>query len=283
MLGSGRNSSRRPVALFGCALGLLVVGVLGAPSAAGAAAKTTVDLAAAYKTTVGAGSVRETLIEAVTSQGKTTTVRGSGVADQDGNGTFAFTANGSSIKEVIDNGTLFMQLPAATLSRLHVSTPWVSFDLNALLQSKLGASYQQLVSNSQQGPGQNLAALQGASVNGVHQVGTKTVFGTKTTEYQTTINLDKAAEAKPQLASLFHKLQQQLHTSALTANVWLDGSGRVRQMTERIHIPSSASQPSATVVDTFGIQAFGVPVAVSAPPANQVTDVTAEATGSASA
>jgi hypothetical protein len=271
------------VALFGCALGLLVVGVLGAPSTAGAAAKTTVDLAAAYKTTVGAGSVKETMTETVTSQGKTTTINGSGVADQNGNGTFAFTADGSSIKEIIDNGTLFMRLPAAALSRLHVSTPWVSFDLNALLQSKLGASYQQLVSNSQQGPSQSLAALQATSVNGVHQVGAKTLFGTRTTEYHTTINLDKAAEAKPQLASLFHKLRQQLHTNTITANVWLDGSGRVRQVTEHLRIPSSAGQPGGTVVETFGLRAFGFPVAVAAPPANQVTDETAKATGSASA
>jgi hypothetical protein len=261
----------------------MVAGVLGASPNAGATAKTTVDLAAAYKTTVGAGSVKETMTETVTSQGRTTTINGSGVADQNGNGTFAFTADGSSIKEVIDNGTLFMRLPAAALSRLHVSTPWVSFDLNALLQSKLGASYQQLVSNSQQGPAQNLAALQAASVNGVHQVGTKTLFGTKTTEYQTTINLDKAAEAKPQLASLFHKVQQQLHTSALTANVWLDSTGRVRQMTEHLRIPSNAGQPGGTVVATFGLRAFGFPVAVAAPPPNQVTDETAKATGSASA
>jgi hypothetical protein len=283
MLGSRRNRSRRPVALVGWAIGLLAIGAFGASPSAGAAAKTTVDLAAAYKTTVAAGSVRETISGTATSGGATTTVKGSGVADQSGNGTFHLTIGGSSMTEIVDNGILFMRLPAAALSRLHVSTPWVSFDLNALLQSKLGTSYQQLVSNSQQGPGQSLAALQAASVNGVHEVGTKTLFGTKTTEYRTTINLDKAAQAKPQLASLFHKLQQQLHTSALIADVWLDGSGRVRQMTERVHIPSSASQPGGTVVETFGMQAFGVPVAVAAPPANQVTDLTARATGSASA
>jgi hypothetical protein len=283
MLGSRRNQSRRPVALLGSALGLLVVGALGASPTAGAATKARVDLAAAYKTTVGAGSVEETISQTVTSQGKTITVKGSGVADQSGNGTFDLTADGSSIREVIDNGVLFMRLPAAALSRLQISTPWVSLDLNALLQSKLGASYQQLVSNSQQGPVQSLAALQAASVNGVHQVGTTTLFGTRTTEYQTTINLNKAAEAKPQLASLFHKLQQQLHTSALTADVWLDSSGRVRQLTEHLRIPSSGSRPGGTVVETFGLQAFGFPVAVVAPPANQVTDITAKATGSAPA
>jgi hypothetical protein len=283
MPGSWRTPLRPLVALLAGALGLTVVGALAASPPAGAAAKTTVDLAAAYKTTVGAGSVKESLTEAVTSQGKTTTVKGSGVVDQNGNGTFDFTADGSSIKEVIDNGTLYMRLPAASLSRLDVSTPWVSLDLNALLQAKLGASYQQLVSNSQQGPAQSLAFLQGASVTGVHQVGTSMLFGTSTTEYQTTINLDKAAKAKPQLASLFQKARQQLHTNTITANVWLDSTGRVRQMTEHLRIPSSDSQPGGTVVETVGLRSFGLPVAVSAPPANQVTDITTKATGSDSA
>jgi hypothetical protein len=232
---------------------------------------------------VGAGSVKQTVAETVTSQGKTVTVKGSGVVDQDSNGTFNFTADGSSVKEVIDNGTLYMRLPPATLSRIHVNTPWVSLDLNALLQAKLGASYQQLVSDSQQGPAQSLAFLQGASNTGVHQVGTATLFGTKTTEYQATINLTKAAADKPQLASVFHKAQQQLHTNTLSAHVWLDGTGRIRQMTERVRIPSSGSQSGGTVVETIGIQSFGLPVAVAAPPANQVTDMTAKATGSASA
>jgi hypothetical protein len=283
MLGAWRNWSRRPMTLLGCALSLAVVGTLGASPTAGAAAKTNVDLAAAYKTTVGAGSVKETLTETVTSQGKTVTVKGSGLADQDGNGTFNFTADGSSVKEVIDNGTLFMRLPAASLSQIHVNTPWVSLDLNTLLQAKVGASYEQLVSDSQQGPAQSLAFLQGASDTGVHQVGTTTLFGTKTTEYQATINLTKAAADKPQLASVFHKAQQQLHTNTLTAHVWLDGTGRIRQMTERVRIPTSGSQSGGTVVETIGMQAFGLPVAVDAPPANQVTDITAKATGSASA
>jgi hypothetical protein len=271
------------MALLGCALGLLIVGALGASSTAGAAAKTNVDLAAAYKTTLLAGSVKETIAETVTSEGSTTTIKGSGVADQDGNGTFKLTAGGSSISEVIDNGVLFVRLPAAALSRLDVSTPWVSLDLNALLQSKLGTSYQELVSSSQQGPAQSLAFLQGASNTGIHEVGTTSLFGTQTTEYQTTINLDKAAEAKPQLASVFHILKQNLHSSTIATTVWLDGSGRVRQMTERLRIPSTASHPAGTLVETFGLQAFGVPVDVTAPPANQVTDITAQATGSPSA
>jgi hypothetical protein len=283
MLGSRRSQSGRPVALLGIALGLLVVGALGTSPTAGAAAKTTVDLAAAYKTTVGAGSVKEAFSETVTSQGKTITVKGSGVADQSGNGTFDFTSGGTSLREVVENGVLYMRLPAASLSRLHVSTPWVSLNLNGLLQSKLGASYQQLVSNSQRGPAQSLAFLQGASNTGVHLVGTTTLFGTKTTEYQATIDLTKAAAVKPQLASVFQRTRQQLHTNTFTTQVWLDGTGRIRQMTEHVRIPSSASRPAGTVVVTIGIQAFSVPVAVVAPPANQVTDITAQATGSASA
>jgi hypothetical protein len=230
------------MALLGCTLGLTVVGVLGAAPNTGATANTTVDLAAAYKTTSNAGSVKEVLTETVTSQGKTTTVKGSGVAAQNGNGTFDLSSDGSSLREVIDNGVLYMPLPAASLSRLHVSTPWASLDLDTLLQSKLGASYQQLVSNSQQGPAQSLAFLQGASATAVNQVGAATLFGTKTTECQTTINLTKAAAAEPQLASVFQKGRQQLHTNTIAATVWLDGTGRVRQMTEHVPVPSTASQ-----------------------------------------
>jgi hypothetical protein len=265
-----------------CALLVPSALVLATTDSAGGTAKR-VDLVAAYHTTLSAPSVKETFSATTITQGKRTTLTGSGVVEAQGNATLTITGNGISVPEVIDNGVLYVKLPAGQHTSLHVSTPWVSLNLNSLLQSKLGANYQEFVSDSQQGPSQELAVLQGASASGVHKVGTSVLFGSKTTEYSTTIDLHKAADEKPGLAPVFHIVQRQLGTSKIPIHVWLDSQEQVRKLVEHLALPATRSHPAVSVVTTFRIVAFNVPVSVVVPPASQVTDVTAAATGSASA
>lgn len=149
--------------------------------------------------------------------------------------------------------------------------------------AKLGESYQQLVADGQQGPATSLALLQSASSSGVRKVGTATLYGSSTTEYKTTIDLNKVASAsgKPPLTPAIAKLESEYHLSSIPVTVWLDEQDRVRRLVEEVNIPAAASHPSASAVITVDLTAFDVPVTLTPPPAGQSTDITAQADSSA--
>jgi hypothetical protein len=243
---------------------------------AGATAKR-VNLSAAYRATLAATSVKESISEVLVANGTSETLHGSGALDSRGDGSFTLQVAGQSIDTMIDNGTMYLKVPATSMAALQVTTPWVSLNMNALSKAKLGASYQQLASYGQQGPAQSLAILQNASSSGDKLVGTATLFGVKTTEYRTTINLNKVASASgnPALTPVITNLDSKHHVSSIPVKVWVDAQQRVRRLVELVK-PSTAESATTTV----NIEAFDVPVTVTPPPADQVTDVTAKVTGS---
>jgi hypothetical protein len=106
--------------------------------------------------------------------------------------------------------------------------------LSAITKANLGESYQQLVSDGQQGPAQSLSILQNASSSGVQTVGTATLFGVNTTEYRTTVDLNKLASAsgKPALAPAIQNLESKYHVSSIPVEVWLDSQQRLRRLVE---------------------------------------------------
>ena len=181
-----------------------------------------------------------------------------------GDGTFTLHDSGQTIALVVDSGVLYMKVPAADLAALHVTTPWISFNLASLTQATVGQSYAQLVSEGQQGPTQSLAVLQAASASGIHKVGAATVDGTHTTEYRTTIDLSKlgSASGKPALGSAIQQLEAQSHVTSLPVKVWLDGQKRVRRMTEDVRVPGTGAHRAASADITVDIPAFDVPVNV---------------------
>jgi hypothetical protein len=260
----------------------LVGAVVAASSGPAGATTKRVSLLSAYRATIAATSAKETLSEVVVAGGTRETVNGSGTTDSQGNSSFTLQAAGQSIDIVVDNGTLYLKVPATGMAALDVSTPWVSLNLSALTRAKLGQSYQQLVSDGQQSPAQSLAILQNASSSGVQMVGTATLFGVNTTEYRTTVDLNKLASAsgKPALAPAIKNLESKYHVSSIPVEVWLDGQRRIRRLVETVKVqPSTGPAVSANI--TVNIEAFDVPVTVTPPPASQVTDITAKATGSA--
>jgi hypothetical protein len=249
------------------------------------AATSSVDFKTSYQATIAATSAKETLTEVVDSGSKRVTISGSGVTESNGNGSFTLDASGQAIAMVLDNGVLYMKLPAAGGTALHVTTPWISLNLTTIAQSKLGASYAQLVSDGQQGPTQSLAVLQSASSSGIHKVGTATLYSVHTTEYQTTLDLNKVASAsgKPALAPAMQQLETQDHVSSIPLEVWLDNQKRVRRLVEDVKIPAASSHKAVSAKVTVNMTAFDVPVTVTPPPAGQVTDVTSQAVSSAAA
>jgi hypothetical protein len=258
------------------ALALTQAGVAGA-------ATSSVDFKTSYQATIAAKSARETLKEVVDAGGKRVTVTGSGVTNAQGAGSFTVHAAGKTLDLVLDAGVLYMKLPATSGTALHVTTPWISLNLNTIARSNVGQSYAQLVSDGQQGPAQSLAVLQSASSSGIHKVGTTTLFGARTTEYETTLDLSKvaAASGKPELSPAIQQLEAQDHVSSIPLKVWLDDQKRVRRLVEDIKIPAAASQKAGSAKVSVDITAFDVPVSVTPPPAGEVTDLTQQALSSA--
>jgi hypothetical protein len=169
-------------------------------------------------------------------------------------------------------GVVYAKLPASLAGMLPGVTPgtsWVSIDLNALSQAQLGTSLGQLDLSAPSDPSQVLSFLRGAGAD-VELAGPATVGGIATTRYTTTIDLDKAGAKLPAKARAgITGFEQQLGTHRLPAQLWIDGQGRLRRMT------ISAHQSEITLT----LSRFGTPVHVTAPPANQTTDITALISG----
>ncbi len=100
-----------------------------------------------------------------------------------------------------------------------------------------------------------------------------------TTQHNVQLDLEKAATnaaAKQAIA----RLEKQLGTKTIPANVWVDSDGRVRRLalTETIKNPgtgiTSTGPISAQV--TEDLSDFGTAVNVSAPPSGQTTDLTSK-------
>jgi hypothetical protein len=118
--------------------------------------------------------------------------------------------------------------------------------------------------------------LRGVSSD-VTQVGKDTVHGVGTTHYRASVDLTKAAANAP--AAVRSRVGQaaQALGQAVPVDVWVDGQGRLRQLTASIDTgsargPSGGALPdTGPVVVTVDLWDFGAPVNVTAPPADEVS------------
>ncbi|HEY3607621.1 MAG TPA: hypothetical protein VGL06_08980 [Pseudonocardiaceae bacterium] len=178
------------------------------------------------------------------------------------------------------DGVLYERLPGALVSGLSGGKPWLALDVNTL--SGQGGNLQPLIADVPTDPSTILGFLRGAG-DQVDTIGPETVDGTPTTHYTVLIDLDKAAEGQnTQAQNAVHVLEQQLGTHTIPAQVWLDGEGRLRKIAMRETLTGAAtSTPPTTTPNgnisfdfTATLSDFGVPVDITAPPANQTTDLT---------
>ena len=125
--------------------------------------------------------------------------------------------------------------------------------------------------------------LRGVSSN-VTQVGTDTIHGAGTTHYRANVDLAKAAANAP--ADVRSRVEQaaQAVGQTIPVDVWVDGQGRLRQLTasldpSKAQAPSDAAVPSTgPIVVTVDLWDFGAPVTVTAPPADQVSNLPLDGT-----
>ena len=120
---------------------------------------------------------------------------------------------------------------------------------------------------------------QGATVK---KLGRALLDGSETTEYRSIVNLNKAAAAGTpngiaMTPQYLHRFKRLTGKSSLTAEVWIDGAGVVRQ--ERVTYPLSRSGLAAfglkgapsgiKVTMTVAFSNFGTPVVVTPPATSQ--------------
>lgn len=167
---------------------------------------------------------------------------------------------------------VFMKLPL-DLPQLE-KRPWIKIDV-ATLGRTTGLnldSVRQLKSND---PTAALNYLRGVEGE-VRRTGSEQVRGDATTRYSAVIDLDRAASEAPATDKAdVRRVIEELGTSRLPAEVWIDGSGRLRRLRYRVDLATlGGAEPLAgTVTASFELFQFGVPVAVEEPPADQVTDL----------
>jgi hypothetical protein len=265
----------------------------GAPatSAAGASgsAADIQTVAAAYSKTISAGSAKLTTSTEVGAGQQNLPLAATGVISF-ANGSADLTetlpgGQGSGETRFL-NGKLYTRLPGSLTSRLSNGKPWIALDVGKLSQQGDG-SLQQLITDSPADPSTVLGYLRGAGAQ-VSTVGPDTVDGESTTHYNVTLDLDKAAQGQnTQTQAATRALEQELGTHTLPAQVWIDQQGRLRRISLQetlsgAALPSTSAKPTGNISFRFTavLTDFGVPVTVTAPPANQTTDLTAKLGGS---
>lgn len=226
-------------------------------------------VAKAADTTAAAGTASFQISGSLSGGGQQIPIAGSGAVDMRNTRmrmTMSFPVPGAGnvdIEELLDGTTMYMRLPSALSQRLPSPKPWIKLDLKELSKAS-GVDLQQAMQANQQNPGDMLEALKGVSDSKV--VGHETIRGADTTHYHADVDLRKALD---EVASDKQRLQQLIDSTGLTTmpvDVWIDGSGRVARQTVKF------SGNDVAMDFTIDYTQFGVPVDVTAPPADQVMD-----------
>ena len=143
---------------------------------------------------------------------------------------------------------------------------WIRADLEQAAKAG-GFDLNQFLNQSNQNPGQVLDLLR--ATGSVQQVGTETVDGVATTHYTATIDLQKAAALQGQkLQSFVDHLAAAGAPTQIPLDVWIGSDdGLVHKLTVDEHLKD------ATVDLTLDISDYGTPVSVTAPPSDQVVNL----------
>lgn len=183
------------------------------------------------------------------------------------------------MREITQGTTFYLKMPAAIAGKLPGGRPWLKVDLGkqAASMGMPGLGALSSASPLSSDPSQFLQYLRAVS-GGVSKVGTGTVAGHQTTEYQATIDLEKVADRVPAAnraaarRSIQH-LEQMTHVRKLPVHLWIDGQHLVRRMTMNMNMSLPTGQAIAMAMQVT-IPQYGPQPLPKLPPASQVTDAT---------
>jgi hypothetical protein len=116
------------------------------------------------------------------------------VADLKGQlGQFVFSVPGAGTLAMrVIGPNMYMQVPRGARAKLSDGKPWLELNVGDVVQARFGTSLSQLQNSSKMST-QYLAYLASVAPGGVVQVGPASIRGVATTEYEATIDLDRAA------------------------------------------------------------------------------------------
>ena len=248
--------SRRPLAaaaaavvlLAGCSDDPAATEPVAAPSPTGPAPVSLVRAAAAQ--TDGQQTSRYALTTATTVNGAEVVFAGEGVYDwARDTGQTTYDTPVGKVQQRLVGADLFLVLP---------QQPRVFFKLKTadVATSPVGGTVD---------PTAQLHTL--AAVAEAEVVGEQEVRGEPTTHYRGTYDVARALRGARglQQAALRSALGPAASASRAAYDVFLDGQGRLRRLTQTVDVPSSTGQ-TLTVTTTLEMYDFGVPVIVMSPP-----------------
>jgi hypothetical protein len=192
------------------------------------------------------------------------------------------TGTTSMTLEMVLSGTLiYEKLPDVAAQQLG-GKPWIKIDL-ADLSKLVSFDVSTLASSQSSNPAQALDFLRGVSSD-VKEAGSETIRGAKTTHYQFTVDVAKAAAAAPEAQKqAMQHLAELYKDQQFSFDAWIDGDGRLRKMTyavdlAKLKMPAEATAAmgakalTGTITSTIELYDFGTAVKADVPPADQVTD-----------
>ncbi|MBS2965476.1 LppX_LprAFG lipoprotein [Actinocrinis puniceicyclus] len=173
------------------------------------------------------------------------------------------------MSEILVGNTIYMKMPQ--FSAMLGGKPWAKIDLSSM--GALGSSLQSLLSSAKNiDPAQQLQPL--LASGDLHKVGTETVDGVQAVHYAGTVDpataLDGSAAATNLTPAQIAQLKSLMKSSGVTTetiDVWVSSDGL--PVRETVSANTSAG---ATKVDMH-LSDWGKPVSISAPPADQVGDI----------
>lgn len=183
----------------------------------------------------------------------------------------SMTMNMSSmdISEILVGDTIYMKMPQ--LSSMLGGKTWAKLNLSSL--GSLGSSFQSLLDSAKNSdPTQQLQPL--LASGDLHKVGTETVDGVQAEHYSGTVNpataFDSSLAAQNLTADQIAQLKSFMKASGVsteTIDVWVAANGLPVRETV-----SSSTSAGAFKMDMH-LSDWGAPVSISAPPADQVSDI----------
>ena len=186
------------------------------------------------------------------------------------------------VRVVFSGGTLAAQLPpaaAGVIGAVAGGKQWVSVDVDRLAQSGYGAPLGAFGVGTTGNPAQQLGYLRAIS-DTTRVVGPEPIDGVPTTHYAGAVDLDKVPAADdPATKPAVDRLKAQIGSPLLPVDVWVDGGGKLKRVSQTVTAPAAPATPGAppgpptTSTTTLTLSDVGSAPAVVPPPADQVADV----------
>jgi hypothetical protein len=199
--------------------------------------------------------------------------------------TFGLPGKDLAVELVYADSALFVRPPAIDPFRLPGGKRWAKVDLFAVARA-LDFDLEGLAPLVNPDPAAQLRLL--AASSEFEKVGKETIDGVATTRYRGIMRMRDAVKAVPEAQrerlraaiDKFLELSDDRKDTAVGFEMWIDGDDQIRRMIQSGTFPMERGEPPAKMTIRMDLTDLGTPIALKAPPAGEVLDVT-EAVGRA--